>query len=191
MRAFSAFAASASRARVSRIARHRLVHPLNQFGRIEPAVAQFDQASGRVGDGDGVRIVCIARRRDVVRQVGRVGEGLEGGGRRVARIVALAEPRSELERPRLVKPAVQDAEGCIVVARDHDQLMVRANARVQPCERAVLGDGRCGDQTRQSQHIADFVTLAPAVGVTTVTGIPIRRSSGSLGLDPWDLWLTV
>ena len=39
-----------------------------------------------------------------------------------------------------MEPAVQDAEGRVVVAGDHDQLLVRADARVAPDEQPVLGD---------------------------------------------------
>ena len=49
-----------------------------------------------------------------------------------------------------MKPAVQDTEGGVVVARDHDQLMVRADAGVQPCEQPVLGNSWCSDVARQS-----------------------------------------
>ena len=129
-------------------ARNRLVHPFHPFGRVEPAVAKFHQPSGRVGDGDGARVVDVVGGGDVGREAVREGEGLEGGGRRVARIVALAEPRPEPQRPRLVKPAVQDAERRVVVADNDDQLPVRTDARIQPDEQPMFGYARGRNVTR-------------------------------------------
>ena len=39
------------------IACNRLVDPLDPFGRVEPAVAQFDQPPGGLGNGNGVWIM--------------------------------------------------------------------------------------------------------------------------------------
>ena len=121
-----------ARHRTCRIAGNRLVQPLDPFGRIEPPVAQLDQPLSCVRDGGGARVVCIVGGGGVRRQPVGERKRLEGGGRGVARVVAFAEPRTEPERPHLVEPAVQDAEGRVVVARDDDQLMVGTDARVAP-----------------------------------------------------------
>ena len=88
------------------IAGHWFVHPLYPFRRVEPAVAQFNQPSGGLGNGDSVWIVGIVDGGNVRRQSVWKRERLEGGGRRVTRIVALPKPRTESERPCFVKPAV-------------------------------------------------------------------------------------
>ncbi|MEI2718943.1 MAG: hypothetical protein V9E87_02190 [Gemmatimonadales bacterium] len=59
------------------------------------------------------------------RQAGGEGEGFEGGGRGVARIVAYAERGAEAQRPEFVEAGMQDAEGGVVGAGDNDQILVR------------------------------------------------------------------
>ena len=81
-------------------------------------------------------VVCVRRSRGVGRQPFGKGKGLERGGRRVAR--AVFQAGAEPQRPCLVKAAMQDAEGRIVVTGDDDQLMVGANAGVAPDEQAVF-----------------------------------------------------
>ena len=51
-----------------------------------------------------------------------------------------------------MKPAVQDSERRVVVAGDHDQLLVRADAHVAPDKQPVLGDLRRGDVARQTSE---------------------------------------
>ena len=46
--------------------------------------------------------------------------------------VGLPQACSQAQRPEFVEAAVQDAEGRVVVAGDHDELMSRANPRVAP-----------------------------------------------------------
>ena len=41
-----------------------------------------------------------------------------------------------------MKPAVQDAEGRVVVSCEDDQLLIGTDAHVAPHEQAVLGDLR-------------------------------------------------
>ena len=101
-----------------RISRSRLVHPLDPFRRVEPPVAQFDKSARGLRDRGRAGVPLVVGRGYVRRQAGRERERLEGRARRVARVVALPEPRAETERPELVKPAVQDPEGRVVVARD-------------------------------------------------------------------------
>ena len=97
-----------ARHRTCRIAGNRLVQPLDPFGRVEPPVAQLVQPLSCVRDDGGARVVCIVGDGSVRRQSVGERKRLEGGGRGVARSVfqAGAEP----ERPRLMEPAVQDAE---------------------------------------------------------------------------------
>ena len=76
------------------------------------------------------------------------GEGLEGGGRRVA--WAVFQARAEPQGPRSVKPAVQNAEGGVVVAGNNDQLMVGTYAGVAPNEQSVLCDRWRGDVALQA-----------------------------------------
>ena len=97
-----------------RIAGGRLVHPLHPFRRIEPSVAQLDQSPRGSGDGGGTRVIRSVGGRNVGRESIREREGFECGSRRVAGAVFQARPQPQ--RPRLVKPAVQNAERHIVVA---------------------------------------------------------------------------
>ena len=102
-----------------RITGNRLVDPLDPLGRVEPAVAQIRLvASGGVRNGDRTRVGGVLGRGHVRRQAGRERERREGGCRRVAGAVALAETRPKPERPDLVESAVQYAERRVVVAGD-------------------------------------------------------------------------
>ena len=62
-----------------------------------------------------------------------------------------------------MKPAVQDPERGVVVARDDDQLMVRADTGVEPREESVLGDGGCDDAP--SQPVQSFPHALPRLDV--------------------------
>ena len=115
-----------------RIAWDWLVHPLDPLGWIEPAVTQLDEPPHGPGDGGSARVVRIVGGGNAGRETVREGESLEGRGRRVARTIFQA--RTEPERPRLMKPAVQDAEGRVVVTGDDDQLGVGTDTRVVPAE---------------------------------------------------------
>ena len=75
---------------------------------------------------------------NVGRQPLRKRESLEGGRGRVAR--AVFQARAKPERPYLVKPAVQDAEGRVVVAGDGNRGAVGTYARIEPDEQPVLGN---------------------------------------------------
>ena len=132
------------------IAWDRLVYPLDPFGRVEPAVAQFHKTAGRRGDGQGAGIVCIVGSGNVGGQPLREGIRLKGSGWRVARIVSLAKPCSEPQRPGLVKPAVQNAESSIVVAGDSDQSAVRVYTGINPDKQPVFGDAGSGDVATQA-----------------------------------------
>ena len=129
---------------VLRIAGGGLGHPLR---RLQPALAQPGQPPRRAGEGGGPRVACVLLGGNQRRQPVREREGLEGGGRGVARVVPLAELRAELRRSRLGEAAVQDAEGRVVLARNDDELMVGANARVeadeQPSQRGGEVKSRC------------------------------------------------
>ena len=107
-----------------RIAGGGLLQPFDPFGRVKPAVAQFDEAAGGFGDGDGARVFGVVGGGNVRREALREEEGLEGRGRRVARVVADAEPCAEPQRPYLVEAAVQDAERRVIVAGDDDKLVI-------------------------------------------------------------------
>jgi hypothetical protein len=66
----------------------------------------------------------------------KLWEGLEGGGRRVTR--SIFQTGSEPERPRLVKPAVEDAERDLIVSGDGHDLAIRDHSPINPDEEAVL-----------------------------------------------------
>ena len=78
-----------------RVAGNRLVGPLDPFGRVEPAVTQFDEASGFLGYSHGTRVGGVLGCRSVRSHAGRERERVEGGCRRVAWVVALAKPCTE------------------------------------------------------------------------------------------------
>ncbi len=44
---------------------------------------------------------------------------------------------------------MQDAEGCVVVAGDGDELVVGTDGSADPNEQSVFGDGRSGDIASQ------------------------------------------
>ena len=119
MRVFSFLAAALLRATgTSWIAGDRLAHPFHPFGRVQPAVAKFDQPTRGSSDGVGARVVRVVGGGDIWREAVREREGLEGGGGRVAR--PILQGGAEPERPCFVKPAVQDAECGVVVAGNGD-----------------------------------------------------------------------
>ena len=89
------------------------VDPVEPLGRVEPAVAEVDEAAGGLGDGDGARVVGIAGGGSVGRQDVGECEDLEGGGGRVAWAVFKAGARAQ--RPGFVEAAVEDAERGVVV----------------------------------------------------------------------------
>jgi hypothetical protein len=88
--------------------RNHLGDALGPLGRVEPGVAQIDEAPGGAGDWQGVRSNFarqIGRDQRAIGQrfgalvrgigggeAGGEGEGLEAGSRRVPRIVADAQP---------------------------------------------------------------------------------------------------
>ena len=69
------------------IARNWLVQPFQPFGRVEPAVAQFDQPPWSPGNGDGGQVAGVFSSGKVGRWPVREREGLQGGGGRVTRAV--------------------------------------------------------------------------------------------------------
>ena len=152
--------------RALRIAGDGLVHPFHPLRRVEPSVAQLHQPPRRIRDGDGLRIVGIGGGGDVWREPSGEWEGLEGRGRGVARIVALAEPCAQPQRPCLMEPAVQNAEGRVVVAGNNDQLLIGADARITPDKQTVLRNHGGGDVARV---LADVV---PHLGTRTFVQPP-------------------
>ena len=82
------------------------------------------------------------------RQAGGEREGLEAGGRGVAR--AVFERGAQAQRPEFVEAAVQQAEGGVVGAsHDDNQRCSGTTSRRQPDEEAMLGDSGCRDVARQ------------------------------------------
>ena len=94
----------------------------HQLRRVEPAPPRLVQRPRRLADG--VALPSLLRRQRLVRRVERPREGerLERRRRRVARVVADAEPRPHPQRPELVRPRVQHAERVVVLPRDDDEL---------------------------------------------------------------------
>ena len=85
MRALSSFAASSLRGTGALgVAGNGFVRPLHPFGRVEPAVAEGDQAAGGLGDGDGAGVFGVSRGGDVGGEAVGEGEGFEGCGGGVA-----------------------------------------------------------------------------------------------------------
>ena len=123
-------------------------HPVDPLRRVEPGLAQFVEAAGGGSDVPGGDFPGHARWRGVTRlrgsvarrQAGREGEGFEGGGRGVARIVADAEPSAEAQRPEFVEAGMQDAEGGVVGAGDDDNDVFRDHMPMLPNEKAMLGN---------------------------------------------------
>ena len=72
------------------VAGNRFLQPLHPFGRVEPAVAEGDQAAGGLGDGAGAGVVGVGGRGDVGGEAVGEGEGLEGCGGGVAGAVLKA-----------------------------------------------------------------------------------------------------
>ena len=65
---------------VARVVGGGFFMPLHPFGRIEPAVAEFNQPPCGMSDGGGTRVVRIVGGRDIGREPAREREVLEGGG---------------------------------------------------------------------------------------------------------------
>jgi hypothetical protein len=86
----------------------------NEVRRVQPGLAQIVEFFGGIGDADRARIGGVGAGGDIRRQALGKGEGLERGGRGVAR--AIFERGPEPERPA----RMEDAEGRIVVAGDGD-----------------------------------------------------------------------
>ena len=78
-----------------------------------------------------------------------------------------------------MKPAVQDPERGVVVARDDDQLMVRVDTGVEPREESVLGDGGCDDVPRQPvqsfPHALPRLDVPPPVEAIGLAPIPLSH----------------
>ena len=78
-----------------------------------------------------------------------------------------------------MKPAVQDPERGVVVARDDDQLMVRVDTGVEPREESVLGDGGCDDVPRQPvqsfPHALPRLDVPPPVEAIGFAPIPLSH----------------
>ena len=106
---------------------------------MQPALPQFYQPAPSISNGHRARICGVGGGGNVRPQSIWKGKGLESRGRRVPRTIF--QTGSEAKRPRLVKPAVQNAEHGVVFPRDDNQLMIRTDARVQPYEQPMLGDG--------------------------------------------------
>ena len=110
------------------------VDPVDPFGWVEPAVAEFDEAAGCLGDGDGARVAGVAGGGEVGREAFGEGEGLEGGRGIVGRVITHAVPATQPKRPRFMKPAVKNTEGCVVVAGNHNDSGIRAYPSIRPDE---------------------------------------------------------
>ena len=72
------------------VAGNRFLHPFHPFGRVEPAVAEGDQAAGGLGDGDGAGVFGVCGGGDVGGEAVGEGEGFEGCGGGVAGAVLKA-----------------------------------------------------------------------------------------------------
>ena len=103
-------------------------------------IAPVVQLLCRFRDGRGVEIVGRSDGRYIESQSRRERVGLEGSRGRIARTVFKAGSQSQ--RPCFMEPAMQYSEGRVIVAGDGDQAAVRAGYRIEPNEKAVLGDTR-------------------------------------------------
>ena len=131
------------------VARYGFLDPLNPFGRVQPAVAERDQVPGGIGNGNRTWVRGVIGRWDAGFQSCRERECLKGCSRSVAGIVALPHPRCHVQRPGFVEATVKNAENCVVIARDDNQLIVWASTSVQPGEHPVRGSLRGHDETRK------------------------------------------
>jgi hypothetical protein len=131
---------------------HNLGNTLDEIGWVQPILTQFVQTPRRIGDRDGAPVIGVIDGRDVRRQPFGEGKGLEGAGRRVTRIVADPEPCAKTDCPRLMKPAVKNADCGVIIARSDDQLMVRANRCVDPAKQPMLGNRRRRNVSRPTAN---------------------------------------
>ena len=96
----------------------------------------------------------------VVRPLLAERESLKSCGRRIAGIVSLSQPCSKPQRPRFVKPAVQDTKRRVVFASDDDELMIRASARVEPSCCSKRGGGEGAEETHTDQSLQRWPAMA-------------------------------
>ena len=91
------------------IAGNRLVDPFDPFGRVEPAVAQFNQPPCSLGNGDGAWVIRVLGSGNVRGQAFGKRECTESGSVRVTRIVSFAEPITTVDGGPTPQSVLTDA----------------------------------------------------------------------------------